>query len=365
LNLYQACHYQKWNERKLGLLDQAIEERKQPMTEERKVPKQRALSTRHLEILDQAIAERKEREVPVEIPERTLAGTLKDIAVTAGKGMVGLGEAAVGLADIPTFGRVGREMEEYLDYKPKETQEFLSSLYSPAQKAITQEVESAKGFRGKIKTMLKHPSTIGHAVLESTPQMLGGAGIARTIITKGLLKISPLLAGAIGEGLVSAGGAAEAIRQQTEDGLLTPKQTLLPAISGAGTALFGVVGGRIAKKMGIVDVDTFLAGSSNVTDVGVIKRIIGGGISEGMFEELPQSMQEQVWLNAALDKPLLEGVSDAAATGILVGAAMGAGFNIFTGKAIPPKDATPEETRSFKENQAEIERQWIEIWPYS
>ena len=41
-------------------------------------------------------------------------GTAKDVAITVAKGGVGLGEAAVGLADIPTLGRVGKGMEKYL-----------------------------------------------------------------------------------------------------------------------------------------------------------------------------------------------------------------------------------------------------------
>ena len=266
---------------------------------------------------------------PEEPVARTIGGTIKDIGVSVAKGVIGLGEAAVGLADIPTFGIVGKTMEGYLGYDPKKTQEFLGEFYSPVQKKAFGEVEQAVGFLGTIKESLKHPSTIGHYAIESFPLMLGGASAARGLLAIGMK--SPLLAGAIGEGIVSAGAAAEQTRQQTEDGLLTAKQALIPAISGAGTAMFALVGGLVAQKLGIIDVDTFLAGGSNVTTTGVIKRIIGGGITEGAFEELPQSMQEQVWLNAALDKPLLEGVPEAGATGMLAGAAMGAGFNIFTG----------------------------------
>jgi len=276
---------------------------------------------------------------PEEVPGRTVGGTLKDVAISAGRGVVGLGEAAVGLADIPTLGHVGKALES-LGYDPEATKEFLGQYYSPAQKAATEEVGRARGFIGKGKAMLQHPSTIGHAVVESAPLMLGGAAGARALLAKGVVS-SPLVAGAIGEGLVSAGGAAEEIRQQTPDGLLTIKESLIPVASGFGTGVFALVGGRVAQKLGIVDVDTFLAGGSNVTSVGIMKRIIGGGLSEGLFEELPQSMQEQVWLNAALDKPLLENVPEAGATGTLVGFAMGTGFNIFTGQ--PQAEITPEQ----------------------
>jgi hypothetical protein len=174
---------------------------------------------------------------------------------------------------------------------------------------------------------------------------------------------SPLLAGALGEGIISAGAAAEETRQQTKDGLLTPKQAALTAISGAGTAMFSLVGGRVATKFGITDPDVFLAGGSSVTSTGIVKRIIGGGISEGVFEELPQSMQEQIWLNAALDKPLLEGVSEAGATGMLTGMAMGAGFNVFTGKPYSPEDITPPAETAAKQERTEREARIEEVEP--
>jgi len=263
---------------------------------------------------------------------RTLGGTLGDIAVSAGKGIVGAGEAAVGLADILTGGRVGKAMEERLGYDPETTQDILSSFYSPAQRAASEEVERAEGFVGKLGAMFRNPSTIGHEVIKALPGMLGGAAAARKMLAIGVME-SPLVAAAVGEGLVSAGSIAEEIRQQTEDGLLTPEQAIIPLGAGIGTSVFALAGGRVVQKFGLVDIDTLLAGGSNVTNRGVIKRIIGGGISEGVFEELPQSAQEQIWLNSALDKPLLEGVPEAGATGLLTGAAMGGGANIAARKS--------------------------------
>ena len=58
---------------------------------------------------------RGERERSAEVksmsPERTVGGTLGDIAVTAGKGIVGAGEAAVGLANLATPG-IGQHVED-------------------------------------------------------------------------------------------------------------------------------------------------------------------------------------------------------------------------------------------------------------
>lgn len=286
-------------------------------------------------------------------PERTVGGTIKDIGIALGTGVIGAGEAAVGLADIPTGGRVGKWMEDKLGYDPGQAKDILADFYSEPQKAAREEVAGAEGFFGKAGAMLRSPSTIAETALESAPSMLVGGAAGRGLLAVAP-KLAPFLAAAAGEGIVGAGSAAEQVRQQTEDGLLTAKQAAIPVLSGAGTALFGAAGGRLAKKFGFGDVDSMLvSGSANVNQKGIAKRIIGGGISEGMFEELPQSMQEQVWQNAALDKPLMEGVKEAGATGLLTGAAMGGGANIFAaghqediGKAETIDEATTAFTKS-------------------
>src|SRR5690606_28725698 len=113
------------------------------------------------------------------------------------------------------------------------------------------------------------------------------------------------VAGGSGEGVMGAGASASQIRSETEDGLLTPKQSGAALASGVGTAALGAAGGKIAQRMGVPDVDTMLAaGKLTTSPAGFAKAIVGAGISEGAFEELPQSVQEQIWQNYALDKPL-------------------------------------------------------------
>jgi len=140
--------------------------------------------------------------------------------------------------------------------------------------------------------------------------------------------VGAVVAGAAGEGLLGAGSAAEQIRQETADKLLTGKQVISAVGSGAGTAAFGVAGGKLAKKLGIDDIDTLLAGGAGQTGSKSVrdfaKRATASGISEGVFEEMPQSAQEQMWMNYATDKPLLQGVPEAAGMGFVTGAAMGA-----------------------------------------
>jgi hypothetical protein len=266
--------------------------------------------------------------------DRTVGGSIIDAGITFLKGAIGLPEAFVGLADIPTLGYAGKLLEQ-AGYRPKEAKEILNTYLSEAQQAANRRVKEAEGFGGTVGAAITNPSTIATAVGESLPQMIGGAAVAR-----GLMKvapgIAPYIAGAAGEGLLGAGAAAEQIRQQSEDKLLTGKQAVAAVGSGVGTAAFGVAGGKLAAKLGLDDIDTLLAGgatkggSKSVKDFA--KRATASGISEGVFEEMPQSAQEQMWMNYATDKPLLDGVPEAAGMGFVTGAAMGAGATAARGR---------------------------------
>lgn len=258
-----------------------------------------------------------------------------DVGISALKGAISVPEAAVGLADIPTGGRVGRALEG-VGFRPKDAKAFLDDQYSDQQKQAFQNVQKADGFSGKFVAALQNPSVIGHSVVESVPSMVAGG-----VVGRGLLAAAPALGGvgaaALGEGIVGGGSAAEQIRQETPDGLLTPKQAGLSVLSGAGTAAFGALGNKVAKSLGIHDVDTMLVGAvqNPASAKGVVRRVLEGAVSEGVLEELPQSIQEQVLQNAALGKPLDEGVDQAAVLGLLSGAAMGGAANVVGGGRPP------------------------------
>jgi hypothetical protein len=283
---------------------------------------------------------------------RTFLGTVGDVGVTALKGAVGLPQAVVGILDLPTGGLVGKGYQELgLDFK--RTQNILDGLYSPAQQLANKNVSEADGFLNTLAAMAANPSTILTTVGESLPQMLGGAAIARGVLgigartlaagavgpqLPGLLvrqfgeKTATVLAGAFGEGSMAAGAAAENMRADNTDGLLEVKQTIASLGLGAGTALFGFAGGKVAQKFGLADIDTVLASKGLAPEAadqakrGFISSILKSGISEGLFEELPQSVQEQMWQNWATDRPLGEGVGKVAAQGAVAGFAMGGGF---------------------------------------
>ena len=279
---------------------------------------------------------------PQEAPERTILEAAKDIAVSTGKGVIAFPQAIVGLADIPTGGYAGKLLES-AGYRPEEAKAFLDTFLSPAQQTASKEVAEAEGFLPTVQAAIENPSVIAQAVIESAPSMIGGAGIAR-----GMMKVAPklgaLVAGAFGEGAVAAGTAAEELRTKAETGLVTPEQSLKALGAGVGTGLFGLLGGRAAQKFGFTDVETLLAGGvRKQTEKSVVRRMVEGGLSEGLLEELPQSIQETMWMNSAEGRPLTEGVGSQAAMGMLAGVAMGAGFNVIggvaEGESAPPNAA--------------------------
>jgi hypothetical protein len=248
---------------------------------------------------------------------------------------------------------MGRFLENQggaVGFRPEEARQMLDEMLTPEQQAANRAVQEAEGFTGKLGAAVTNPSTIATTGTDSLPLMLGGAGVAR-----GLMQVAPRMgvigAGAAGEGIVGAGSAAEQIRQQTEDGLLTGKQAGLAAASGVGTGLLSVLGGKVAQRLGIGDVDTLLAQAMTGRGVqqiaaqqaskGFVRKVLEGAASEGILEELPQSIQEQVLQNAALDKPLDEGVDYAAVMGLLSGAAMGGVAAPFARSGGVPPAPTP------------------------
>lgn len=283
--------------------------------------------------------------------DKGFLGHAQDAGLSLLSGAVSVPETAVGLADIVSGGGVGKFLENEggaVGFRPKEAKEAISNWKTERGKKQLQDFQEAEGVGAKFGQALSNPSLVTNTVLESLPAM--GAG---GVVGRGIGAVAPRLAGvaggALGEGTVGAGLAAEQIRQQTEDGLLTPKQAGLAAATGVTTAGFGYAGGRIAKKLGLGDVDTALAGGGlGASNKNIVRRTLEGALTEGFLEELPQSVSEQVLQNEALGKPLDEGVDEAAVLGLLSGGLMGglagaasrknssadAGDNPFTG---PPR----------------------------
>lgn len=263
--------------------------------------------------------------------ERTIGDTVKDVGVSLAHGVVDLAEAGVGIGDFFLDGEYGNMVEELGIYKPKKWHKSLDENYSPAQIEANRKVNEAKGFVDTTEAMLENPSTIAHKFVRTLPSTVGGsfAGAGAGALRFGGKQLPKLMRPAFGEGLLEMGSKGESIRQET--GGITNKQKLIAAASGIGTGVFGYFGAKFAKKSGFDDLDSLLAGLGvNKKPAHVTAKIVGGGISEGVFEELPQSAQETIWMNAALDKPLTEGLGKNIAEGLIVGAAGGSGVNVAT-----------------------------------
>lgn len=298
--------------------------------------------------------------LPVAEPSGLARRALGDTGVSLAKGVIGLPEAAVGLANLPTVGLAGKAAQA-IGFAPKEWKGALDEYYSPEQKAANAVVQQAEGFGGKLKAAIQNPSVIAGTVAESLPLMLGGGAIARALPAG----MSAVARGALGEGIVGAGSASEQMRQSSEDGLQSPKQAIASLASGAGTAAFGALGGKVAQKFGIADPDTMLAGGTRqiLTDAAeneakknLPRRIAEAGLAEGVMEELPQSMWEQAAQNYGTGQPLAEGVPEAAAMGMLAGGVMGAAGGAISRPSGPISKASETAAASGATFKAEFDR---------
>jgi len=119
------------------------------------------------------------------------------LTALVGKGTIAAGEAAVGLANIQTFGYAGKALEG-LGYDPTETKRIIDrNLLSLDQQLANQRVRQAEGFSGTAKAMLEHPSTIIGGVMESLPSTLGGGALGQ-LARRAAPKLGATLASGIG-----------------------------------------------------------------------------------------------------------------------------------------------------------------------
>ncbi|MCS9523946.1 PLxRFG domain-containing protein [Pseudomonas aeruginosa] len=293
---------------------------------------------------------------------RGVIGHARDLGLSVAKGVIGVPEAAVGLADIPTEGRVGKFLENQdgmLGFRPREAKDFLNDLHTDQYKQQQQDFQDADGVVDKTLHAVQNPSMVVNTVAESLPSMLAGGAVGRGVRALAPA-LAPVAAGAAGEGAVMAGQQAEQIRQETDDGLLTPAQSGAAVATVVLGSLFSLAGGSLAKKLGIGDADTLLAGGANpgqlVSELAsmpaksIPRKVIEGAISEGFLEELPQSASEQVLQNLALGRDWASGLDEAMVMGTLAGMAMGGPAAVLHGgqpaasRGLADADATFEST---------------------
>lgn len=280
-----------------------------------------------------------------------------DLGVDAARGAIGLGKGLIGIGDLATGGLIGKGARA-IGYNPEEADDMVSDLYSKQRKRAEQEVEQADGFLGTAGAMIRNPSTIVGAAIQSAPNLLGGAGVARGLalgveraamksaLARGLTgeaaeayaqraaarylatgagESAAKTAAAVGDGLLTAGGIAEDIRAKNPDDVAAmyyavPAGVITGAITRGGSHFEG---GGIEAAIGT-------GGRAGAVRGGVLRRLGKGAAGEAIEEGL-QSPQEQVWQNVATDEQdLLKGVGKSAAQGALAGGLSGGFFHAMT-----------------------------------
>lgn len=273
---------------------------------------------------------------PAPAKRSSALSAIPDAAVALAKGAVDLGQGVVGVADLLTGGYAGKGMQA-LGYNPDATNQYLSTFQSAEANKQAAELANTKGFLPSAGYVLSHPRTLANMIAENLPSMYGGGALVRGALEKATPKVAeklgPAFIGNIGEGVTQAGQMAEQVRAGNESGTLTPGQIAASVASGAIDTLIGRKSGRLAERLGIPDVETSVGGGSfthaaadAAKQPGFLKRVGVTALNEGLIQELPQSAQEQMWQNLATGKPLGDGVAEAAAQGMALGAAMGGGF---------------------------------------
>lgn len=269
------------------------------------------------------------------LPEslRPIGQAIDDYGLSLSKGFVGAAEAATGLGDIVSGGRVSPAMKSGLGYDPAGRRAELDRMATPEHQQAMQQLDRAQGFAGTLQALRDNPSLIPHAIAESLPSMaLGGVAGRGIALGAKALGAAPGLAGMVGagagEGLVASGQNASRTVQET--GGLTLGQTGAAVASGAATGLLGAAGAKIGKALGIGDVDAMLAGQNGADFArSLVSRVLGGTTLEAL-EEAGQGTSDQVLGNIALGKDPLAGVSKAATLGGITGGVMGGAANLLT-----------------------------------
>jgi hypothetical protein len=281
---------------------------------------------------------------------------LEDIGVGAAKTGVGLGQSAIGLADLLTPGDLGGAVED-AGIDLNKVQEYLSTQYSPQQQEAIKNLAAAHGWRAVLQAAKDNPSAVVSAIGESAGQMVGGAGIAKAglmglgkVLSK-VPAVAPYFAVGLGEGSISAGAQKENLRVTNPEGEATGANTQAALMTGLGTGVVGVAGAKLTTALGGIDPNILLSGNARkmalqefgdvANTPGFFRSTLVSMIGEGVFQEAPQSAIEQMSQNFATDRPLFEGVEDESVKGALMGAIMGGGANAASQIAGTTEQAPP------------------------
>ncbi len=299
-----------------------------------------------------------QRRAQQEAEARRNTSTLGDIGTSLKVGAMRLPGAITALADIPIaaagldpfvsqgWGALG----EYTGITPGAWADEAAQVeYSPEYQQGAQAFAESEGFGGALQAILQNPRYLAGVVGESVPSMFAGGVIGAAARGAGLVG-SHLVAGAAGEGAIMAG---QQMQELTAAGVDPQEAALYSALTGGLGTATGVGGGALARYFGVTDFETLLAGGGRAvaregqrTGARAIPgRVAGGAVSEGVFEEAPQSAIETILANLAQGEVWNERLSENVALGMAAGGVMGAGAGTIPAarpRNLTDLDAAPE-----------------------
>lgn len=285
-------------------------------------------------------------------PVKQNRSAMGDLATDLKRGVQQFPSAVTGLLDIPVAAATGRalvsegwgEIGKLTGFQPKRWAEEARAEYTPERQRLKQEADAKEGFTDTLGHYLQNPSLIAGVVAESLPSVAAGGLTALGLKSVGAL--GGIARAGIGEGSVAAG---QSMSNMLDEGVDPRRAAGFSTVAGVGVGALGVGGGKLSQQLGLLDPDTLLAGgvtraagTATRQPLSMPRRIAGGAVSEGLFEELPQSMLETSMGNLAAERPWDEDLGKSAAVGLLAGGAMGGVVNIPGARRATPEPQSPD-----------------------
>ena len=293
-----------------------------------------------------------------------------DLGTALKIGVQRLPETVTGLGDVlvaPITGRASisdaaDSLGRATGFRPGQWANDSQLNYSPAQQQFLQQGAQTEGFADTAAHYLTNPMRSVVQGVESVPGMALGGAYARGL--RGLGGLSNAARFGAGEGGVMAG---QAMNQMVEDGVDPRRAAGYAAGVGALGGALGYGGGRLAERLGVVNPDELLgfggrtALAEGATAPGLGRRVAGGMLSEGAFEEMPQSAMEAAMGNLAAERPWDQDVGKQAAAGLVLGGLLGGVVGVVPPARNPAdpidilnRDTTPQSEAAPQVGQSEL-----------
>lgn len=295
---------------------------------------------------------------------RTGGEVLQDVAVQLGGGVVDLGQAAYGLANVATLGTLDRlnrvTGDPIVDFQ--RTQDIVNSFLSDPTQRSLQELDEA--FKSGIGSGIKKAVTDGRVLqnlgVRAIPSLFPSIAAARTasgaVAATKAASAGGLTAAArkeitdagttaaIRAGAAQSAGAVnvDAVNRALEAGA-TPAEAQLAGLVAApiaGVATAGISrftgAGRLEAEVAGLGLGGARSGAANANAlIRIPKAIVGGGVREATEESLQSGVEQAATNLMAPGVDIREGVGKSAALGGVAGGLLGGGLGGVRGFRAP------------------------------